>query len=312
MFGLVAPNLLSRFGVKRCSGRLWLHKCDGTFEDNSHRERQREQSCYTGLHHWKGCGKPKCRPFLSSSLCSVHVVSGFSIVKCHGMAVVSTLAAFHDCIAFAQSMSCQKKSCYENTFVSDFQHLFFEGNAWSFSLSSFPNLAAVWSHSYRMLVMATYCRSVSPAPSIHCTWCQPDSYFVSDSSYQLLFVHLLLCSFSIMARKTLFDWWKSVRSPVNISRWRLGRFCHDKVATCLWLTVVRSSVGVVAKGFIPRRPKRGVLTGGDFSKLAVFVPGKCSFLQTGEHWLVHFEAWFALLSLSSDGSLGTLCDPVSP
>jgi len=71
-------------------------------------------------------------------------------------------------------------------------------------------------------------------------------------------------------------------------------------------------VGVITKGFIPRRPKRGVLTGGDFSKLAVFVPGKCSFLQTGEHWLVHFEAWCALLSLSPDGSLGTLSDPVSP
>ena len=89
-------------------------------------------------------------------------------------------------------------------------------------------------------------------------------------------------------------------------------FVLDKVATSLWLTVVRSSVGVVAKGFIPWRLKRGVLTGGDFSKLAVFVPGKCSFLQTGEHWLVHFEAWCALLSLSPDGSLGTLCDPVSP
>ena len=114
MFGLVALNLLTGFGVKRCSDRLWLHKCDGTFEDNFHRERQQEQSCYTWLHHWKGCGKPKCRPFLSSSLCSVHVVSGFSIVKCHGMAVVLALAAFHDCIAFAQSMSCQKKPLWEH------------------------------------------------------------------------------------------------------------------------------------------------------------------------------------------------------
>ena len=71
-----------------------------------------------------------------------------------------------------------EKTFYENTFVSDFQHLFFEGNAWSFSLSSSPNLAAVWSHSYRTLVMATYCGSVSPVPSIHRTWCQPDTYFV--------------------------------------------------------------------------------------------------------------------------------------
>ena len=111
-------------------------------------------------------------------------------------------------------------------------------------------------------------------------------------------MHLLLCSFSIMARKTLFDGWKSVRSPANISRWHWGRFCHDKVATSLWLTVVRSSVGVVVKGFIPRRPRRGVLTGGDFSKLAVFVPGKCSFLQTGEHrstvCITFPESWWEL------------------
>lgn len=116
MFSLVALNLLTKFGVKHCSGRLWLHKCDGTFEDNSHRECQREQSCYTGLHHWKGWGKLKCRPFLSSSLCSVHVVSGFSIVKCHRMAVVPALAAFHDCIAFAQSMFCQKNPAMRTHF----------------------------------------------------------------------------------------------------------------------------------------------------------------------------------------------------
>ena len=29
-------------------------------------------------------------------------------MKCHGMAVIPALAAFHDCIAFAQSMSCPK------------------------------------------------------------------------------------------------------------------------------------------------------------------------------------------------------------
>ena len=77
MFSLVAPNPLTSVGVKHCSGHLWLCKCDGIFEDNSHKELQREQSCYTGLHHWKDCGKLKCRTF--SLLCSVHVCSGFSL-----------------------------------------------------------------------------------------------------------------------------------------------------------------------------------------------------------------------------------------
>ena len=102
-------------------------------------------------------------------------------------------------------------------------------------------------------------------------------------------MHLLLCSFSIMAWTTFFNGWKSVRSPVNIWRWHWGRFCHDKVATSLWLTVVRSSVGVVAKGFIPQRPKRGVLTGGDFSKLAVFVPGKMLFFAN--RWALASSLW---------------------
>lgn len=76
----------------------------------------------------------------------------------------------------------KKLSFSENTFISDFQHLFFEGNAWSLSLSS-PNLAAVWSCCNGTLVMATYSRSLSSAPSIHRTRHQPDSYIVSDSSY---------------------------------------------------------------------------------------------------------------------------------
>ena len=84
-----------------------------------------------------------------------------------------------------------------------------------------------------------------------------------------------------MARKTLFHGWKSVTSPVNISGWHLGRFCRAKVATSLSFTVAKSSVGVHAKGFVPRRPKRGVFPvtlfpGGDFFKLAAFVPGKSS------------------------------------
>ena len=84
-----------------------------------------------------------------------------------------------------------------------------------------------------------------------------------------------------MARKALFNGWKSVTSPVNISGWHLGRFCRAKVATSLLFTVVRSSTGVDTKGFVLRRQKRGVFPvtlfpGGDFSKLAAFVLGKRS------------------------------------
>ena len=60
-----------------------------------------------------------------------------------------------------------------------------------------------------------------------------------------------------MAQKALFHGWKSVRSPVNISRKHLGRFCHAVVATSLWLTVVRSSLGVDAKGFLSSEAKKG-------------------------------------------------------
>ena len=81
-------------------------------------------------HFWAPC----CAAFMSCQASLLWSAMGWQL----------SLHLPHFTIALHLLNLCPaKKSCYENTFFSDFQHLFFEGNAWNFSLSSCPNLAAV-------------------------------------------------------------------------------------------------------------------------------------------------------------------------